>query len=171
MEKEKEMSSPLLDSLSKREKELSDEVFSRLRSSRGSHYQKMDEGLLRKRAENLVDSFLHSVKGKTPVFVDYVGEIAQERIAEGFDLQEIQAALQFLEEKTWQLVEEDIPQADQVSCLGRVTRIIGTAKDQLAQVYLERMENAERRAVHLKKRIDELAKGTDSGPVEEDDLY
>ncbi len=81
-----------------------------------------------------------------------------------------QIVLRALEEKAWWLVVAFVPQTDQVRCLSQITGIIGAGKDQLAQIYLQHLEKAEVKAASLQGRLDGLAKGTDSGPVFEDDL-
>jgi len=164
------MSSTLYDVLSKNKTDLSDGVVHRLRSTGASHYQRMETDVLQSRAENLVESFLESIKERPAVFTAYLKQVAEDRISEGIFLHEIQVVLQILEEKAWTLVVDSIPQSDQVRCLSRITATVGTAKDQLAHIYLAHLEKAEVKAAFLRQRLDELAKGTDSGPVGEDDL-
>ncbi len=147
---------------------LSETIIARLKTSGAVHYQNMDGGVLQRRVDILVDCFLKSMKNRPGVFINYLKKIAEERIPEGIFLHEIQTVLQILEEKSWQLVVENMPQMDQVRCLSQITGTIGAAKDQLAHVYLQHLEKAEMNAAFLKGRLDEMAKGTDSGPVVEE---
>jgi hypothetical protein len=130
----------------------------------------MEDILLRGRAGDLVQSFLRSIKEKPALFLAYLTGIVENRISEGVFLHEIQTVLQILEEKAWWLVVDDVPMADQVRGLSRITGTIGAAKDQIAHIYLRHLERAELRAAVLQRCLDEQAKGTVSEPVGEDDL-
>lgn len=164
------MSSNFNEVLSKNKAVLSETIIARLKTSGAVHYQTMDGDVLQGRVDLLVDSFLKSMKKRPGVFITYLKQITEERIPEGIFLHEIQTVLQILEEKSWQLVVDNIPQEDQVRCLSQITGTIGAAKDQLAHIYLQHLEKAEKDAAFLKWRLDEMAKGTDSGPVADDVL-
>lgn len=144
---------------------LSEAIIARLKTSGAVHYRAMDRDVLHSRIDNLVDTFLKAMNKRPGMFVTYLKQIAEDRISEGVFLHEIQVVLQILEEKSWRLVLENIPQSDQVRCLSQITGTVGAAKDQLAHTYLQHLEKAEKDAALLKCRLDELAKGTDSGPV------
>jgi hypothetical protein len=144
---------------------LSETIIARLKTSGAVHYQAMDRNILQSRIDNLVDTFLKAMNKRPGVFVTYLKQIAEDRISEGVFLHEIQVVMQILEEKSWRLVVENIPQSDQVRCLSQITGTIGAAKDQLAHIYLQHLEKAEKDAAFLKWRLDEMVKGTDSGPV------
>jgi hypothetical protein len=156
--------------LADRKGEIQEAVFGGLRNSNTPHYRTMDEVLLQERAASLVESFVGSIRDNAADFSTYLLGIAKERMAEGIPLHEIQIALQILEQKAWQLVVGFLPDSEQVRCLSLVTRTIGAAKDQLANFYLGRLARAESRAADLQTRLDKLARGTDSAPVEEADL-
>lgn len=149
---------------------LKEVIVARLKTSGAEHYLTMDKDVLQSRVDTLVDTFLKSMNKRPGVFITYIKQIAEERISEGVFLHEIQVVIQILEEKAWRLVVENIPQSDQVRCLSQITGTIGVAKDQLAHVYLQHLEKAEMNAAFLQWRLDEMAKGTDSGPVAEEVL-
>jgi len=161
------MSSKFYDVLWGKRVEISKTIVARLKTSGADHYQTMDGGVLQRRVDILVDTFLKSMKNRPGVFINYLRKIAEERISEGIFLHEIQTVLQILEEKCWQLIVKNVPLGDQVRCLSQITGTIGAAKDQLAHVYLQHLEKAELNAAFLKGRLDAMAKGTDSGPVVE----
>lgn len=164
------MSSNFNDVLLRNQIELSETVIARLNTSGAVHYQSMDGHVLQGRVESLVDTFVKSVQRRPAVFMSYIEQVAEERISEGFFLHEIQVALQILEEKSWLLVVENVPLENQVRCLSQITGTIGAAKDQLAHVYLQHLEKAEMNAAMYRWRLEELAKGTDSGPVAQEVL-
>ena len=168
--KGKVMSTVINEILLENEPKMVEGVVFQLRRSGADHYRKMDEAVLQNRAQSLVKTFIRSARETPGEFIDYIQSITEDRISEGIPLQEIQIALQILEQKAWQLIVGHVPDADQVRCLSLISRIIGAAKDNLAQVYLRHLEKAESRAEILQSRLDQLAKGTDSGPLSEDDL-
>lgn len=162
------MSSKSYEVLRKNRADISKTIVARLKTSGAVHYQTMEKGVRQRRVDILVDTFLRSMKNRPGVFINYLKKIAEERIPEGIFLHEIQIALQILEEKSWQLIVENVPQAEQVRCLSQITGTVGAAKDQLAHVYLQHLEKAEMNAAFLKGRLDAMAKGTDCGPVVEE---
>lgn len=164
------MSSNFIDVLLENRTALSESVTARLSTSGAVHYRTLDGDVLQGRVDKLIDTFLKSVQKKPAIFLSYIKEVTEERISEGFFLHEIQTALQILEEKSWKLVIEHLPLEEQVRCLSQITGTIGTAKDHLAHIYLEHLEKAEMTTALLQRRLEEMSKGTDSGPVDEDVL-
>lgn len=149
------------------EQDLADTECDRLRRSDLPHYRTLDPDRLQERCRGLVAAFVASLAGRPTLLGDYLEKVAADRVDEGYFLQEVQNALNFLEERGWQIVAAETPAPDQVAQLGVVTQTIGAAKDRLARVYLERQRRAESRARDLQARLDELFAGTDEGPVEE----
>ena len=135
-----------------------------LRELHAPHYQDIDLNAVQLRAIRLVESFLASLKAGPASFVEYMDSVARERFQEGFFLDEIQAALNILGEKVWEIVAYRAPLKERVNYLGQVSGTIGAAKDQLAHVYTEKFKRAESRAAALQSRLDELFAGTVSGP-------
>jgi hypothetical protein len=135
-----------------------------LRELHAPHYEDIDLNELQLRAVRLVESFLTSLTAGPASFVEYLQSVAQERFHEGFFLEEIQSALNILGEKVWKIVAEGVPEGHQVEYLGRVSAIVGAAKDELARVYTEKLRRAESRVALLQHQLEELFAGTDSGP-------
>ena len=127
-----------------REPELVDEIHHQLMHSNALHYKNMGDKLLLHRVESLVAHFIVSLRENQDHFINYVSEIASERIHEGFRLAETLMSMRILEERLWLITVEDMPMDGRVQALARVTNTIGAAKDQLAEVYVE---NAERKRV------------------------
>jgi hypothetical protein len=147
--------------------ELTDAVAGGLKASAAPHYQAVDPGLLFTRAARLVDAFV-AADGAPAPFIGYIQQLSHERIAEGYYLNEIQTALNLLDEHAWGFVAADAPAEEVVTLLGGVCRTVGAAKDELARIYLARSHEAEERASHLERRLKELFKGTEGVVLPED---
>lgn len=66
----------------------------------------------------------------------HVNTIAEERFKAGFDLSEVQAAFNVLEEALWRHIINDIPPGNQAEALGLVGTVLGAGKDALAREYV-----------------------------------
>jgi len=133
----------------------------------GQHYRTADVSVVRERCATLVQALVESANGNPTALVKRVRCIAQERVSEGFHLEEVQHALSCLEARAWRVPVERSSIGDLVRHLSIVTGSIGAAKDELACLYLLQKQAAERRIASLEHRLDELSKGTD-GHVEAD---
>jgi hypothetical protein len=120
----------------------------------------------RARVERLVAAFLESVRAGGPApFVAHVRAVAGERVAEGYELREVQHALSALEAQAWPVVVDAGGDTDTVvRRLALVTGIVGRGKDELARAFLDHKERAEAKAARLTEELDRLFKGTDSPP-------
>ena len=164
------MSDTLYKIIAKNRAALEDEVFVRLNTASTLHNHPLDDDLLRHRVMRLVENLIASLQNKPEIFISYVESITNDRIEEGVVLEELQVALIALENKTWQIIVTEVPLEEQVRCVGIVTLVIGTAKDRVANLYLHHLEMVESEASFLRRRSGFLVRGTDSGPVTEDDL-
>jgi hypothetical protein len=165
------MSIELYTKLSQRENTLITKLVSRLRMSAAPHYQDMDIGLLEQRAARVVEAFILSLAENPDAFVEYIRDIAEERISEGYLLGEIQFALNILEESAWQIVVGDIHPNDHVFHLGRISGTISAAKDALARIYLNHMVIARAEVDRLEARIGALCDGSSEQLRGEDDEF
>jgi hypothetical protein len=150
---------PVLES---RRHELESLVYDRLRRSTAAHYRDADEALLRQRVASLLEAFLVALGEQPFHFGQYFHRIAEERFDEGFDLTEIQLALNVLGERSWTMICATVDEREAlVEALGRTSAVIGHAKDALAQAYFERSRRAHSTLVHLRTCLDQLTQGTD----------
>lgn len=131
------------------------------------HYRAADVGVVRKRCADLVRALVESANGSPAALVEHVRLICDERVNEGFRLEELQHALSCLEARAWRVAVERSSIGDLVRHLSIVTGGIGGAKDELARLYLLQKQAADRTIASLKERLDELSKGTE-GHVEPD---
>lgn len=128
----------------------------------GPHYQIDDPQRVQQRSARLVAALIDSASGDPGPFVRYVRRIALERIAEGFCLGEIQRALTALEARAWEVPVDQSSIGSLIGHLSILSGTIGRAKDELASVYLEQKQKADRRVALLEQRLDELSKGTEA---------
>ena len=160
------MQAALPDLLAPRAADLAASLEREIRSPDAPHYRGTAPDVLRARCVRLVEAFLESVRAGGPAaFVGYVRAIAEERIAEGFFLAEIQQALSALEAQAWPVVVRaggDV--AEVARRLAVVSGIVGRGKDELARVYLAHKEQADSRAALLERRLADLFKGTQAPP-------
>lgn len=139
----------------------------RLRTAAAPHYRAAEPGLLHDRVARLVGAFLEATCAGPEPFVGHVRRLTEERIGEGYYLDEVQLALSALEQRAWQLLTEHSDPERVVGQLAFVTSLVGNAKDELARTYLRHKERAELRAAELQRKLDELFKGTEQ-PVDTD---
>ena len=91
--------------------------------------------------------------------------IVRERLAEGFQLREVQQALSSLEEQVWPVVAgAGGGTATVVKRLALVTGIVGRGKDELARAFIDQLEQCGARVSQLQRRLDALFKGTEPPP-------
>jgi hypothetical protein len=148
---------------------LAETLFRRIKDSGAPHYR--DAGLdeLRSRCRKLVHEFLHAVHSTRKPFIAYIREITEERISTGYFLHEIQEALTVFEEELWKLCHRGAMDREELyQGLAAVSGIIGGAKDQLARLYLEHMEQAEQTIARLQGHMEELFKGTETVAIATD---
>lgn len=151
-----------------RREELTDQLTTRLYSSTALHYRDPDPVRLAERCSRLVLAFLQSMEDEPTRLAQYLRMIATERIDEGVTLPELQLVLHILESRCWQICDEEVESRDElVTALGRVSGVIGHAKDALAQIYLEDAKAMRRDLRDLRTRLDGLAGGTDTALLAE----
>ena len=68
--------------------------------------------------------------------MDYMDQIARERFEAGFDIHEIQTAVNVLEESIWRQISQLVPPDELAEAFGLVSTVLGAAKDALARTYV-----------------------------------
>jgi hypothetical protein len=69
--------------------------------------------------------------------VRYTQQLARERFSGGYDLCEVQSAINALEEAIWERIFSTLPATELPRTLGIVSTILGISKDALACEYVE----------------------------------
>ena len=155
------MPTRLSEALSEQAAAIADELVGALDDARTPHYRGVGEDLLRRRCGALLAAFLEACGGEPDAFGEHVRRVTDERIAEGYYLQEMQRALSVLEEAAWRVVVDRSNIGDLVRHLTVVTSVIGRAKDEIASAFLADTTRS-------REMLRRLAAGTDAH-VEADD--
>lgn len=102
-----------------------------------SHYEAAGPDELRRRLETLFDG-LQDAAGSRDLgsVLAYADQLARERFSTGYDLSEIQTAINALEEAVWNCVFSELRPDQFAETLGLVSTILGAAKDALAREYV-----------------------------------
>jgi hypothetical protein len=113
------------------------EAAAALARAEAAHYESAGTGAVQERLETLFDRVHDAVARRDLVdMIAYARRLAQERFDAGYDLWEIQAALNGLEEATWRCVLANLEREEPAEMLGLVSTILGAAKDALAREYV-----------------------------------
>lgn len=139
----------------------------RLGASGTGRYRLLPPVMLEQRAAALVTAFCRALAENPVTFVAYMRGLAEERQEQGFELREVQAAVNLLHEQAWTLITQRVALEQQVDFLGRMTAIIGAAKDALALEFLEKSDRLDLQARRLKKQLHLLFLGTVPSPLSE----
>jgi len=124
------------------------------------HYEKIGLEESRQRLETLYDFMLTSIKDKNlmPV-IEYIKNNAKRRFASGYDLYEVQTAINVLEEVIWRQIFENLKPEEYSEAIGLVSTVLGAAKDALAQKYVSLASDMQASSMDLLA----LFNGVDSG--------
>ena len=100
-------------------------------------YETAGAGEVHRRLEALFDHLLEALGTRDlgSIFA-YAQQVAEERFNAGYDLSEVQAAFNALEEATWSRILDELAPSQLAEALGLVTTILGAAKDELARTYV-----------------------------------
>lgn len=100
-------------------------------------YTKSGSTMTRQKLQNLYKKVIECAKKKELIpMLHYTEKIAKERFASGYDLHEVQTAINALEENIWQLIFKNVKPAKLAESLGLVSSILGAGKDNLARNYV-----------------------------------
>jgi hypothetical protein len=133
------MTSPslLLDLLQRHEVTILSESLEGMTRCRLTRYEAAGAEETGRRLARLFALLLDAVRERDlePVLA-YAREIARQRFSEGFDLQEVQSAINVLEEAVWRRVVKEIPPDGLAEALGLVSTVLGVCKDTMASSYV-----------------------------------
>lgn len=102
-----------------------------------ARYKEAGDAVSRERLDELFQLALLSIRERklTPV-VEHMTHVAQERFHAGYDIREVQIAINVLEEAIWKHIVAEMPASDLAEALGLVSTVLGAAKDSLARAYV-----------------------------------
>jgi hypothetical protein len=118
----------------------------RLRESDSEHYRGMETIDLRPRIAALFETFKTSVLARDgSFFSEFVAEVGLKRLRQGYNLRELQFAVNTMDAVVWEVAREDFAEAgpDAFEALNRLSDAIGCAKDRLAIVCLDEVRATE----------------------------
>jgi hypothetical protein len=145
--------------LSSAAKEIVDEAYGELHPSVHPHYHALGEATTRGYLTDLFNLVLNSVRAREAVhLVQHAETIAEERFLAGFDLAEVQAAFNALEQAMWRrIAAAETDSKELLASVGMLSSVLGAAKDAVARVYVNMASH--RHAPHL--NVDALYGGTE----------
>jgi hypothetical protein len=128
--------------------EIVDEAYEALHPQAHPHYAALGERLTRQYLSDLFNQVVNGVVNREAVhLVLHAERIAEERFLAGFDLAEVQAAFNALEEAMWRRITVAEHGPELLASVGRLSAILGAGKDALARSYV-RLASA-RHAPHV----------------------
>lgn len=125
------------------------------------HYEEGGEEVVHQRLTRLFDLAVSCAKAKDAVpMLEWGKAAALERFSAGFDLQEVQTAVNALEAALWQRILAELDPADFAEAIGVVSTVLGMGKDALAREFVALA--ARREPVSLD--LSQLFAGTEAVP-------
>ena len=112
-------------------------AFDSLLRSNLKHYSSSSANDNWQRIEKLFDLTSHCIKEKNLVeMIEYSEKIAAERYNTGYDLHEVHAAYNVLEEAIWGTILKNLEPKDFGEALGLISTVLGAGKETLALTYI-----------------------------------
>ena len=116
-----------------------------------SHYEAQGEGELRRRVTALYELLRTCLaRNDAMPMIEHARRIAEERFAAGFGLEEVQTALNVIEETVWTRVIASMPPGEFARAIGLVSTVLGMGKDALARAYVSLATHAHAPSLDLR---------------------
>ncbi len=123
--------------LQKSRSSIVDESYNVLDRSHIHHYETAGEVLTRERLEGLFDLVVTAIGNRDLSGMStYAVTVAEERFGQGFDIGEVQAAFNALEESMWRQVVASAAPQELAQATGLLSTVLGFGKDVLARTYV-----------------------------------
>lgn len=123
--------------LSSAASEIVDEAYQNLHPQAHPHYAALGERLTRLYLSELFAQVVNGVVNHEAVhLVQHAEVIAEERFHAGFDLSEVQAAFNALEQAMWRRITTAEQGPELLAGVGMLSAILGAGKDALARAYV-----------------------------------
>ena len=101
-----------------------------------THYKNLQPELIRFRLMKLFNALVKSIeKNSCEEIKEFMDKITGERYELGFELYEVQTAINILEESLWKNIQKYIDDDKQIAAMKQVTDILTKAKEKLAEEY------------------------------------
>jgi hypothetical protein len=119
------------------EEDLVDDAVTELRHARLKHYIADGEEITRERVARFIECAMECFSlGRAEPMISHAEHIARERHASGYDLFEVQTAINVIEEALWKRILSSVEPHELAHALGMVNAIFGMSKDVLARTYV-----------------------------------
>lgn len=119
------------------ESEILEEAYAALHRTGTTHYAAAGEEFTRQRIAELFAIVVASIRTRDLAEMSrYAEHIATERFEHGFDISEVQAAFNGLEQAMWHRVVAATPPDDLAEATGLLSTVLGFGKDALARTYV-----------------------------------
>lgn len=100
------------------------------------HYEAITPELIRSRLNRLLQALTKCVEiNSTDGMIKYMNKVSDERFEVGYEVHEVQTAINILEECLWKKIQQHVDNDQQTAAMKQVTRILDTAKEELASEY------------------------------------
>lgn len=117
--------------------EIVNNAYKQISSVKLKGYTKAGKNITIQKLEDLYKKLLECARNKELIpMLNYTEKIAKERFSSGYDLHEVQTAINALEEFIWQKIFKEIKPEKLAESLGLVSTILGAGKDNLARTYV-----------------------------------
>ena len=138
------------------EDDLVNEAVTELRHARLKSYIADGEEITRERVTKFLEKAMEcfSLRRAEPM-IEHAERISRERHAAGYDLSEVQTAINVIEEALWKRILSSVEPDELAHALGMVNAIFGMSKDVLARTYVSLATNRET----PRKELDEILDG------------
>jgi hypothetical protein len=101
------------------------------------HYAAQGRDEVRGHVAALYDRLVACVASKdATAMIEHARAVAEARFASGFDLQEVQTAINVIEEAVWKRILAKLPPEELANAIGLVSTVLGMGKDALARSYV-----------------------------------
>lgn len=137
------------------EDDLVNEAVTELRHARLQHYIADGEEITRERVARFIERAMECFASRrAQPMVEHAEHIARERFAAGYDLFEVQTAINVIEEALWKRILSSVEPTELAHALGMVNAIFGMSKDVLARTYVSLATNEETPHRELEEILD-----------------
>jgi deazaflavin-dependent oxidoreductase (nitroreductase family) len=131
-----------------------------LGESRARHYEAAGPQLRKSRLAVLYDEITNAVDSRElGNAITFASALAQERFTAGYDLSEVQIAVNALEEAVWRQIFTELPPDRLEDALVPVSTVFGAAKDALAREYVSLATHRHTPSLDLAKLLAGAAHG------------
>ncbi len=119
------------------ESSILDEAYTALERSHVTHYEAAGEAFTRQKLAELFALVVSEIGSRDLAAISRFSEqIATERFNQGFDISEVQAAFNALEQAMWRHVVAHTPPEELAEATGLLSTVLGFGKDTLARTYV-----------------------------------